>query len=96
MKASTDLPIMKETVQIMAKAQENTLVIDPEAEKEQNKTGTGIIIPKERELGAGKDTIKMNHGDGKNADITRITTLFMEQEMVERGSPLILIKTLTN
>lgn len=87
---------MKETVQIMAVAQENTVIIDPEAEKEQNKTGVGIIIPKEREPGAGKDTIKMSHGDGKNAGITRIITLFMEQEMVERGSTLILIKTLTN
>lgn len=96
MQASTDLPIMKETVQITAKAQENTLVIDPEAEKEQNKTGIGITIPKEREPGAGKDTTKMKQGDGKNADITRIVTLFMEQEIVERGSPLILIKTLTN
>lgn len=96
MKASTDLPILKETVQIMAKAQENILVIDPEAEKEQNKTGIGIIIPKERELGAEKDTIKMNHGDGKNADTTTIIIPLMEQEMAERESPLIVIKTLTN
>ena len=55
-KASADLPIMKETVQTMSAAQEKILVIDPEAEKEQNKTGISIIIPKERELGAEKDT----------------------------------------
>lgn len=87
---------MKETVQIMAKALENPLLIDPEAEKEQDKRGISIIFPKEIEPGAGKDTIKIKHGDGKNADITRIMTLFVEQEVVERGSTLLWMKTLTN
>lgn len=96
MRASTDLPTTKETVQIMAKAQENILVIDPEAEKEQNKSGIGIIIPKERELGAEKDTIKTNRGDGKNADTTTIIIRLMERETVEREGPLTAIKTLTN
>lgn len=76
--------------------QENVLVTDPEAEKEQNKTGIDITLPKQREHGARKGSIEMNHGDGKNADITRIIPLFMERKMAERGSTPILIKTLTN
>lgn len=96
MRASTDPPTMKETVPVMAGAQENILVTDPEAEKGQIQTGTGIIIPKETDLGLEKDTIKMNHGDGKNADTTMIIIPPMEQGMVGRGSPLIVIKTMTN
>lgn len=97
MKARTDLPLVKGTVQAMSEAQENILVTDPEAEKEQNRTGIGIIIPKERELGAEKDTTKVNHGDGeKNADTAMIIIALMGQEMGERESPLIAIKTLPN
>lgn len=96
-RASTDPPTMKGTVPVMAGAQENILVTDPEAEKGQIQTGIGIITPKETDLGLeNQDTTKMNHGDGRNADTTVIIIPPMEQGMVGRGSPLIVIKTMTN
>jgi len=48
-----------------------------------NKAGTVTIILAELELGAEKDTLKMNHGDGKNADATMTIIPFMEQEMAD-------------
>nr|AJG01891.1 USP42-like protein [Nipponia nippon] len=56
----------------------------------------GVIVPKERERGAEKDTIKTNQRDGKKADTAMILTPLMEQGMAERESPLIVTKTLTN
>ena len=38
----------------------------------------------------------MNHGDGKNVDITMVAIHLMQQEAVERESSLTVIKTLTN
>ena len=73
MKACIALLIMKETSLIMAEALENVLFSDPEREEEQNKTGIAVLIPKESELGAEKDPVKVNHGDGNSADATVIT-----------------------
>ena len=80
----------------MSEAQENILVLDPEAEKEQNKTGIGITIAKGRGLGAEKDTIKMNHRDGEKCRYYNDYYSSHGIEMVERESPLSVITTLTN
>lgn len=93
MQTNTDLPILEETALMSAETQGN--ITDLEAEDE-NKTGTDITIPKERELGAEKDTIKMNPGDGKNADTTTITIILMQEEIVEKENSPITIKILTD
>lgn len=95
METNTDLPILKETALISAETQENILITDLEAE-DVNKIGIDTTIPKKRETGAEKNTIKMNPGDGKNADTTTITIILMQREIVEKESSPITIKILTN
>lgn len=95
METNTDLPIPKEAALMSAETQGNILITDLEAEDE-NKVGIDTTIPKERELGAEKGTIKMNPGDGKNADTTMITIILMQKEIVEKESSPITIKILTD